>query len=375
MVINYDKTEVREALTADNVFQLLEEWGGDPEYSSFGILSSTICHNPAGAGSRKLYWYQNTGFFRCYTGCEEPSFDIFDLMIRVYKIQKNQDLSLNEAVRYIAFKFGIIGSKQEEDTINQIIDWNILSNYDRIGNIEIKDYHIQLKPYDEKILNRFNYSLRIAPWIKEGISPESMRLAHIGFYPGGAQITIPHYDINGQLIGLRGRTLSEEDAEKYGKYRPLKVNQTTFSHPLGMNLYGLNWAKDAIKLFGKAIIFEGEKAVLRYITEFGLESDIAVACCGSNISAYQIQALLDLGVQEIIVAFDRQFQRLNDEEHKRLIANLKKIHGRYHNYVAISFIFDKDMITEYKASPIDESKEKFLQLYKNRVFLTERRRK
>ena len=42
---------------------------------------------------------------------------------------------------------------------------------------------------------------------------------------------------------------------------------------------------------------------------------------------------------------------------------------KYKNFVTISFIFDKNMITSYKASPIDEGSEKFLQLFKERVVI------
>jgi hypothetical protein len=35
----------------------------------------------------------------------------------------------------------------------------------------------------------------------------------------------------------------------------------------------------------------------------------------------------------------------------------------------ISFIFDKQMITGYKDAPIDCGKEKFLQLFKERIYL------
>ena len=44
----YDKKEIRELLTIENIFELLHEWGGDPEYTEAGITSSTICHNPPG---------------------------------------------------------------------------------------------------------------------------------------------------------------------------------------------------------------------------------------------------------------------------------------------------------------------------------------
>ena len=80
----FDKSEIRSSLSLDNIFDLLQEWGGDPEYSEFGILSATICHNAPGEGSKKLYYYENSGLFRCYTGCD-ASFDIFELTIKVLK--------------------------------------------------------------------------------------------------------------------------------------------------------------------------------------------------------------------------------------------------------------------------------------------------
>ena len=138
---------------------------------------------------------------------------------------------------------------------------------------------------------------------------------------------------------------------------------------LGMNLYNLNNSKNAIKIIKKAIIFEGEKSCLLYQSYFGLENDISVACCGSSVSAYQIQLLMEAGAEEIIIAFDRQFKEIGDTEFQHLKNNLLKLRSKYKNFVTISFIFDKNMITEYKASPIDEGKEKFLQLFKERIIV------
>ena len=136
-----------------------------------------------------------------------------------------------------------------------------------------------------------------------------------------------------------------------------------------MNLYGLNWARKAIKTLGKAIILESEKSVLQYITMFGIENDIAVACCGSNISAFQINQLINAGAKEIIIAFDRQFQSIGDKEFQKLTKHLVTLGKRYNKYFVVSCIFDKHMITSYKASPTDEGKDKFLQLYKERIIL------
>lgn len=366
-MINYDKQEIKDALTINDIFDLLLEWGGDPQYASFGILAETIDHNPPGEGSRKLYYYENSGLFKSYTGGDD-TFDIFELAIKVYEIQKHLVINLNDAIRLIAFRFGISGSFVVEEEA-QLEDWSIFSKYDRIKQIEVKQYDIKLQSYDKDILNIFNYDLKILPWLNENITQEVLDINKIGYFPGGNQITIPHYDQSGRLIGIRGRTLSREDAEIYGKYRPIIVNKQMYNHPLGMNLYNLNNSKKHIKDSGRAIIFEGEKSCLKYQSYFGGENDISVACCGSNISGYQINLLMELGVKEIIVALDRQFQNIGDDEFKKLTKNLKKLYNKYGNYVKISFIFDKNMITGYKDSPIDDGQEKFIQLFKERILL------
>lgn len=112
-----------------------------------------------------------------------------------------------------------------------------------------------------------------------------------------------------------------------------------------------------------------EKSCLLYRSYFGIENDITVACCGSSITNYQIQLLRDCGAKEIIIAFDRQFEELGDDDFKKLTKKLTNIHSKYKNYVNISFMFDKEKITGYKASPIDEGKEKFLKLFKERISL------
>lgn len=364
-MISFDKAKIRESLSTENIFDLLQEWGGDPEYTDFGILSATICHNYPGEGSRKLYYYDNSTLFKCYTGCDS-TFDIFELLIKVAEIQWRKEMDLNDAVRYVASRFGIAGTYEKEKE-EEIEDWRVLDNYGRIQEIEVKDYSVSLKTYDNTILSRLNYDIIIAPWLNEGISQEAMDAAQIGYYPAADQITIPHFDKDGRFIGLRGRTMAQDDIDRYGKYRPIIINRQLYNHPLGMNLYNLNNSKENIKLLKTAIIFESEKSCLLYKSYF--DYDISVACCGSSISAYQIHALMEAGAEEIIIALDRQFQEIGDAEFKRLTNNLTKLHNKYKNEVRLSFIFDKKMITDYKASPIDEGPEKFLRLFKERVYL------
>lgn len=363
----FDKQEIRDCLSDEQIYELLQDWGGEPEYVSTGIVSRTICHNkPEDEASRKLYYYSNSSLFQCFTNC--GYFDIFELVIKVMKLQHNLEFDLNDAIRWIAQRFGLSG-REEDSPKEEIEDWKIFADYTRVQDIQVRLPNIILKEYDTEILNKFNYDIKITPWLEEGISQEAINYAQIGFYPGGDQITIPHFDKDGRFIGLRGRTVSAEDAERYGKYRPIKVNNILYNHPLGMNLYNLNNSRQNIPKLKKAIIFESEKSCLLYQTHFGIDNDISVACCGSSVSSYQMQLLLDAGAQEIIIAFDRQFQNIGDNEFQLLKKKLLQLNKKYKNYVNLSFIWDKNKITGYKAAPIDEGADKFLKLFKERVLL------
>ena len=98
--------------------------------------------------------------------------------------------------------------------------------------------------------------------------------------------------------------------------------------------------------------------------------DISVACCGSNLTSHQFKLLQDLGVEEIIIAFDKQFNKPGDDEWKRWTKKLTEIHKKYSGFVKISFMFDtKGDLLGYKDSPIDKGREVFQYLYENRLTL------
>ena len=358
----YDKDKLKESLELEQVYDLLELWGGEPEYTDNGLIAQTICHNRPGEGSRKLYYYQNTKLFHCYTGCIDPSFDCFDLAIKIAKIQKNEDWELFDAMDYIAHYFGLEGEEPEKEE-EKLEDWEIFKRHVIVSKEE--SGFIQLKEYNPVILTRFSYP-RIISWEREGILPEVSRKNLIGYYAGGDQITIPHFDIDNRFVGLRGRFLTEEQANRYGKYMPLKIGKQQYNHPLSMNLYNLNNSKENVKHSKTAIVFESEKSCLMMQSYYGIDNDISVAVCGSSLSAYHIKLLKSLGVREVIVALDRQFQEIGDEEFKRLKTKLIYLGKKYGNVIKLSVIFDKDRITGYKASPIDEGPEKFERLLKER---------
>lgn len=364
-MMKYNKDEIKEKLTTDMVFEIVEEFGGDPRRTDFGFISATICHNDIGEGSHKLYYYENTALFRCYTGCDSY-FDIFELIKKIKEVRGGGEWGLYDSVRWIAARYGWGPSVQEEDVPN-LADWKLLEKYNKLHNTKNVSV-VKLPEYDKTILNNLSYPL-IADWIDEGITKEVLKANQIGYYPPGEQITIPHFDIDGRFIGLRGRSLGQDDADRFGKYRPLIVGKDMYNHSLGLNLYNINNSAPHIKTAKTAIIFEGEKSCLLYQSYFGRENDISVACCGSSVSSIQMTILLNLGVKEIVIAFDRQFKQKNDEEFKHLVKNLKGIKARYGQYAIISFIFDTEDVLPYKASPIDCGPDIFLNMFKKRIIL------
>lgn len=79
--------------------------------------------------------------------------------------------------------------------------------------------------------------------------------------------------------------------------------------------------------------------------------------------------MLGLGVEEIVIAFDKQFKEIGDDEFNRWTKKLTEIHKKYGAYIHISFMFDKWNMLEYKMSPIDNGQETFMELFKRRISL------
>lgn len=355
--------EIKDNIKIEQIFNLLQDWDASPQWKNNEvIIARTICHD---GNSHKLYYYDNSKCFQCYTNCN--TFDIFKLVQKVFSLRYHQELTFKEAVNWIVsyFKLSFFSLDSE---IEQLIDWKKFESYEQLRQMSVSQIStIKLQEYDSKILNYLNYDVILTPWLKEGISQKILKRNRIGYYPGEDYITIPHFDQDNRFIGLRGRAMSETEVAATGKYRPLTINGILYSHPLGLNLYNLNNSKNNIAVMKKAVVFEAEKSCLKIASFFGPENDISVACCGSTFSLYQAQMLVKLGVEEIIVAFDREGEQDNK---KQYVQKFYKINKNLKNNVLISFIYDKkQQYLNYKDAPIDQGPEIFMKLFKERIFI------
>lgn len=361
---------IKNSLTIEEVKKIVNKLGGDCYFKTNNILiCETICHNHIDEEkSHKLYYYSNTKLFKCYTECAD-TFDIFELLIKVQNLNNpNSEITLIKAVKIIEsflnkrFNFAQFFLREEAD--------QLISKQEKLISKNKENYEYNFCAYDKKILD-FLDKVVVKEWIEEGISANTQQKYNIHFYAPDGQIIIPHYDINGALIGIRGRYLEDDLCEMYGKYRPAYIHQQLYNHPLSFSLYGLDKTHLNISKYKKAIIFEGEKSVMLYDSYFGSKENISVACCGSSISKQQIDLLLKLGVNEIIIALDRQYKEVNDEENKKYLINIRKLAAKMIDFCNVSVIYDSEHELDYKDSPIDKGKEIFIKLFQKRIFISE----
>ena len=107
----------------------------------------------------------------------------------------------------------------------------------------------ELPTYEKGILDVFIKEYP-ADWEEEGISRKAMDKFNIRFSIGQNKIIIPHYNVRGGLVGIRGRALNQWEVENVGKYMPVQIEGKWYSHPLSLNLYGLDKNLENIKRYG-----------------------------------------------------------------------------------------------------------------------------
>lgn len=346
-----DIKRLKDKIKYDDVFSLLDEFGAEPIDRGSHIEALTICHM---GDSHKLYFYKDTNQFMCYT--HDGSFDIVSL------IEKVQHKTVNESVNFLESRFGssdnIVGEfvKQGGDDVE---DLNPLKNFKTD-----KKETVDLKVFDKKVLYSFT-PLPHYSWIKEGISASSMRKFHISYDIEMNRIIIPHMDINNNLVGIRARNLDEYAVDTFGKYTPIRYKGIDYRYPTGENLYGININKENIKKYKKIILFEAEKSVLFMDTYY--DDAFAVAVNGSMLTDTQIGLIASLGVDEVIVAFDKEFEVVNDKESVRYAQKLSSMLDRLKSRYNVSIIWDTEGLLDKKDSPADKGKEVFDRLYNGRI--------
>lgn len=362
-----NKTTLLSSLTIEDITYIVVKLGSLPpkKDSKGNLIFQTVCHNmPSSNMSWKLYYMipdseHQYGLFHCYTKCGDW-FDIIELVIRAKRIQ-GKTITWFKALYWIAQqtnKLDLDNIQVETKVVNNDLSW--LSKF-HINSHSTKDNQI----VNENVLDIFNYNPHEL-WLNNNISREALSRYEISYYGLTNQIVIPHRDKDNNLIGIRGRFIDSEDMEIHGKYMPLFINGRYYNHSLGNNLYGLNVVQDKIRATHKVMLVEGEKSCLQAYSYFGDDSFV-VAVCGSNISYVQISMLMQLGVEEVIIAFDKEYQTSDSYEAEIYYNKLLKKAKDIIPYCNVSLVMDRQGLLEYKDSPTDKGKDILCQLMEDKI--------
>ena len=343
-----DYEEIIESLDDNKIKALLDKLQIPYEDRADYILMPTACHNEdLDTASWKLYYYKNTHLFYCYTECGAQS--IFHFLKNFYETRNIAYDWYNDILQVIldcsTYSFSI-----NEDKYKSISD-----------NYAQKKNRNELPTYPNGLMDIFVKYYPVE-WIREGISTEAMEKFNIRFSPSQNKIIIPHYNINGELVGIRGRALNEWEIENVGKYMPVQIENKWYSHPLSLNLYGLNFTKENIRKSGIAYLFEAEKSVLQM--ESFKRLNCAAAVCGSKLNKYALDILIrNCHPTEVVICFDKEEEPHSD----RYFCKLLELARKYNTYANFSFIYDKENLLQLKDSPTDKGEEIFNRLLEKRV--------
>lgn len=191
---------------------------------------------------------------------------IFDLVMHV------KEYRFEEAMKFLADRLGISCnsrhgfSKRSSSFVKQCQELAELDNFRRCS--------YQPPIYDETILSYFE-DRYYTGWLDEGISADAMKRFGIKWYEYHKHIIIPCRNTQGELIGIRRRSLVEGEQ----KYMPLTIEGRSYAFSTGLALYGLYENMAIIQHRRECYLFEGEKSVLKAASIYG---NFPCAACFSH---------------------------------------------------------------------------------------------
>lgn len=206
---------------------------------------------------------------------------------------------------------------------------------------------------DEEQIKKQYIMLPHKEWTDEGIKRSTQRHFEVGYDMVSNRIITLIRNANGELIGVKGRTL-DPDYKKFGIPKYLYLHKFDKS----LEWFNLHRALPHIEEMGYCLIFEGYKSVMK-ATQYGYPNSISVE--GDKISDVQIAILKSLGINiEFVFCLDKDVDPTDVQKWAKMIT-MRKVYG----------VFDKSELLGGKDSPVDKGKEVFEELLNKKVLLSQ----
>ena len=312
-----DYKKIIENLDVAAVKDLLERMDIPFQDKGDYLICKTACHNvDLDNASSKLYFYKNYKMFVCYTNCGNMS--IFKFLKNYYET-RNIEYDWYTDIYEVVLNCSKFRPGQAPKPTYKGLD----QRYYQRKTLK------KIPTYPNGLLDTFTEFYPIE-WLRDGITPAAMQKFSIKFSINQNKIIIPHFDVDGNLIGIRGRALDPWEVENIGKYMPVQIEGKWYNHPLSLNLYGLNETKENIKRFRLCFIGESEKFVLQ--NESFNMPNLSCAIGGSSCNKYQLDLLMrTVQPREIVMCFDKDVP----------FEKAKQTCMKYKNYCNFSFLWDR----------------------------------
>lgn len=369
MTTKYNK--ILDMITTSDIVQLVSKFG-IPEtsirYYNNQLIMPTGCHNEIiGTAKHKLYYYEDSKKFHCYTCC--GSMNPFEFVVQAYRTR---------GIKYSLSNAAIIIERIIQERLRD--GFAVVTPPSNVKKEIEEDWHKSLTEYNPSIMNCFSRNKKyLKVWEKEGISFDAMDKFGIKFDMIRNRMVIPIYDDKGVFVGAKVRNFNQEDIENGRKYMPLIHNNEIYTYDKGKILYGLNFNKKNIKNAKRAIIFESEKSTILYESLY--VGNKAVSIGGSNVSIYQAELLKQYKVETVVLALDNDYSLLPNENGEydkyfglyKMLKEANKLDAKGFN---VEIVYDwEQSFLENKDAPIDKGREIWNKLYRNRKNFNELKEK
>ena len=341
--------DIKYQLTEEHIRKIMRYLGVEGRLSTDGrsISFKTICH---GGDNDKLYYYINEHRFVCFTNC--GNMDIFQVIQNVKNYTFAQALNLVKQIT--GLDNGFIRQKG--------FSTEILDNPFEYTPTEVKKP--EFKIIQEFVLSSFT-KLYHKNFIDDYITIEVMQKHELKFDILKNRVIIPHRNLENQLVAVRARNFDKQYLDDGRKYVPVSMFGKSLSSPTSLYFYGLNLYKENIIKSKTIIIGEAEKFSMQIASLFP-ENPIGVSVMGSTISQWHIEILESLEIENVIIAFDKEFEENNSNEEIVYKTKIElKIIERLRQKFNVGLLWDNENLLDYKDAPTDKGKEIFLKLYNN----------
>jgi len=346
-----------EKVNTTDILRLMEHLGvpeSEVRYGNNCLIFPTVCHNElVNNPAHKLYYYEESKRFYCYTSCKAMS--IYDFILNTYQAR---GIKSNFAQAYT-----LLSSMVDERMRHGFAIIQTPASFKR-NNVK-ENWISQLTVYNPHVLECFTQQPKyLAPWLEEGIDYDVLCEFGVRFDMVRNRIVFPVIDHLGRLVGIKVRNFNQKELEEHRKYMPLWHNKELYNYPKMMVAFGFYQNRKIIKRSKEVIVFEAEKSVMKYGSYFTQNKSIAIG--GSSFSEYHAIILKDVGVEKIILGLDNDWDEDGNKEYglEKAIAEGKKIQEMGFE-VEIMYDWNGELLGN-KDAPVDRGRQVYSKLYRER---------